>query len=395
MSALTNLPSALNQDQSSSLLPAFDAQLLPDTSWLMPQLVEITHQAALPHLALNWHLECVTSHAVDIREKIKRSFITHRNKGTLTGIKEAIECHGASLVQAILPPAKTYASSPFTKLERRNWDAMHAEMRLIAQQTLGQASGWMLRPYCGATYMLTTDADKRTTPIVIKKTGSVAKQLFIHQAQAQRIYEPSHRGVTAFVHGILPNMLITSTAKDRVYTLGDANQFEEVSSRNYGGLLLHPSIHPVNHDITQFFEKTTTAKRGSLFIGQPIAISFMPKSSRKESYRRIQLLNSSLYANGLRQNRHLGAGRLGMPSHTAELLVAFPVKRYIRAADQFLTGYLIATPTESFNQLTRSIKQACPASNHVFLNTHLYQPILSGTQHIASANLIAGSIKQR
>lgn len=357
--------------------------------------------SALPHLADQFHIRHTVAWRRAELDAVRRGLIKdavrrHRIKGTLAGFDLAASDAECSVVSAITPPAKAFASPSLTKAERNAFVARYPQLRIYRHRTAGQRVGLHCGDTLGRWSAVQSDALLRMLPRAYLWRDGVETELAVIEratktttatAEAVTVTEvaiPGAAGRMSFA-GLFPRFLTVTAAAKRFYRMALTETYLD-SFDTLRRVAADPGLTPI--DVRPDAIAQTGTAQG-VHAGQFVARHLMPSTARDRLYQRLFLFDPDIDVARRTATLHLNAGRLGMPAHHAELAVRIPGKVSRLAASRYLRGYLVATAKTLLTDCLDAMRDMARASDRIALNTTIKRPASAG-ESVLAGSLIAG-----
>lgn len=313
------------------------------------------------------------------------SWRLHRLQGTLAGFKTIAQLVGSSVVSAITPPAKVFATNSLTKDERNAFVSRYPQLRIYPQRTTGQKVGAML--HClhvgDREYPLQTDAALRLAPqaYLYRDGEETALQLVERHIHTERavahtmtdITMPGQAGKIGFC-GRPVSWLAASDAVQRMYRLAVNEPYMDQSES-----LRQQTLSPGMGTITVRYDWIAGqgAEQG-IHAGRFVARYLMPSTARERIYKRYWLFDPRINVSRQTACLHVGAGRLGMPAHHAEMQVRITGKMSAMTTRGHVTGYLCQGDRSRLLDALEAMRRVMRASDRIDIDTAIARPMLAG-----------------
>jgi hypothetical protein len=173
--------------------------------------------------------------------------------------------------------------------------------------------------YLGAAWLVGTDAAERIGERAWLWRDGVETPLPLRAASAGSEREAAlptsvHRAARAYPGAVhLPFFARATDAPRRLYRLRDAGPYHEATVRLRP---VPPGLAPVD---TQYEWTTGPGQGRGLFAGRHLAAHTLDHRAGERLYRRYYLADPAVRPERRGRSTHLGAVRLGLPAHRAEL----------------------------------------------------------------------------
>lgn len=322
------------------------------------------------------------------RYVVSQSVANHRLKGTLQGITNYLALADAKLIDAILPPAKTFLTPKLTEAERAAYLARFPQLRIypyvardntckyahFTSKAFGLSKAFLSDPGSSLTstsFPTITHSYGRYTRVSTLWDRGVETNLTFRNLQ---IENPVNLTAVEYDEVILPGVpsseIFPNTAPKAKQYFGepyDPSHFVRVPRalqlKLDVGKVTYTTINPglglIDVDYENVFQ-VHPAQKGSLFAGRFLPGVNMPKLTLPQSdawrnlFQRWYLLDPTRVPDSRKRYTHLAFTRLGMPVYNAELKVSIPGKAYPREAWRFVSGFL-RDPGETAEQVSDAL----------------------------------------
>lgn len=373
----------------------------------------------LPWLAWGMSVDAWSDDWTD-KEKaavVRSSIKFHRLKGTLAGIREAIRLGGGEYVRIIRPPATFFAAPSLTADEREAFLARYPELRLYWFRQLGERGrGMFLSGDFMSDATAATGSRARFFPMVSDAAARYGKRATIvdHGTEtdlttATRFREEveglavdwtelriKSRARGLFVGGFLVGSLIDHGSKARMYRVAAQSRYVESEDRIHMNTV-KPSMDPVNYDAVPVAlpgQRRGFLLNGSFMSGGWGRGSFPFRSTARDRlFDRLYLFDPERSVESRGRSSHLGAVRLSMPHHEAEVVVKIRERKKPRAFGRFVTGFMIASDHAALHNIMRLMNSARPASVKVSIQTKTVSVATAGIAAKAGG-VFAGQLQE-
>ncbi len=224
-------------------------------------------EEVLDLLAWQFHIEGY-EFAEDIWEKrrlIKEAIGNHRIKGTLAGIKKALELSKARLLRIFTPHHKTFLSLSLSDQDREKWLAKFPELRLVKYAYRGQGRE---NKFFGQAYPYMSDAIIRYGIRAYLKKGSqitpLASLTKIAQAKTKTAFsdvEIKRQGQAfGIFYRLRDKFLMDHDASKRLYRVRLTQEYTDIET-SYKLNILTPSLDPLSVNYKEVREKGQAYKK--------------------------------------------------------------------------------------------------------------------------------------
>ncbi|PZP64494.1 MAG: phage tail protein I [Delftia acidovorans] len=334
------------------------------------------------------------------REVIAKAVRLHHLKGTERGLCEAIEIAGGELIKLVVPPAKTFLSPNTTPEQRAKFLSRYPQLRIYPQRSRGKAKGIFpgsKRGFVEKHYPLASEAFFRALPRAFIWDFGVETELTVLQrryttqtATTEERVDLRQRSKRRKNHYGIPGddriFTLTSTAPKRIFSVHTRTTLEVPGDDKLARRLVMPSLEPINVVADNVRERGVrkTAFAGRAFPGTKRFYGFLQSSRAKERvYRRTYLFDPSRSLQTKGAFTFVGAARLGMPPHNAEITVKLRYKRHRLTLDRFCRGFLIRRPKVELDLLKQAIRSHKRLSDRILLTTKTIAPVTAGNNRRA------------
>lgn len=307
----------------------------------------------------------------------------HRERGTLAGMRRAVEEAGGRIRSIIAPPNKFFLSSTATVAERNAWLARHPEIRLYPRRVRGQREVAML----GSTYLGSGCHAARSTALArsrlratLLKDG-VETELetpsweiaTVNNDAVTEIIIPSRRGHASFL-GTPIRYTAATDASNRRIVLKSVTPYTEKTAK-LGLRSVQPQLEPIDTDGQMIYQRRSAPAKAS-FNGRFARFS-VRLNAEQAIYRRIKLFDPTVPAVRARAASHLGHGRLGMPPHTAHIEVAFYGQRNLKWG-RYCGQPVVKSDQAPLQKLLDNMRLAKRKSDKILVSTKTFRPVKMG-----------------
>jgi hypothetical protein len=376
---------------------------------VLTHLLAETASTALPHLAAGFHLLSSTAWQRAATDEERRWLIEdavrrHGLKGTLAGLRQAAKDAGAELISAITPPAKLYLAKTLTVDERNNFVDRYPQLRIYRRRSNGSAgrTGFVCRHRW--YFPANSDAAIRIMPQAFVWQDGIETELVSTEQPAGGGAEvmtarPGVARYAAFTGRSLACWPAKGDARARIHAMR-INRGAIDQGQSLPRAILIAGLEPIDITPQLVSEKgtATTMIPGTAFAG---AISsrnsgrgyLMPSSAGDRIYQKIALFDPAIAVKSRAVAMHLNHGLLGMPHHTAEIMVS--IKGHMdtnRWCGPFVRGCLAARNHQALTDCLEAMRVYARAADRIGLNTNYYKIIKAGTQQIAGRGQTAGNL---
>lgn len=329
------------------------------------------------------------------REVIAKASRLHHLKGTERGLREAIEIAGGELLKLIVPPAKTFLSPNTTPEQRAKFLSRYPQLRIYPQRSRGKAKGLFPGTHRGFVeryFPLASEAFFRALPRAFIWDYGVETELTVLEkrhttetvASEERI-DLRQRSKRRKNHYGIPGggriFTLASTAPKRIFSIHTRTTLEVPGKDQLARRMVTPSLDPIDivADMVRERGVRKTAVAGRAFAGSKRFYGFLQASRANERvYRRTYLFDPSRSLQAKGAFTFLGAARLGMPAHNAEITVRLRYKRHRLMFDRFCRGFLMSRPKVELDLLKQAIRSHKRLSDRILLTTKTIAPVTAG-----------------
>lgn len=351
-------------------------------------------------------------HSVDIwdrdwdeqkkRNVVARSFELHRQKGTLAGIKLAVDMAGGEVIRAVVPPGKTHLAPNRSEAEMQAFYARHPQLRIYRFRDRGSRVGAIM----GHAYVGTPSSCPRRSDAEIRYGAraflwdqgtetpltTIDRREDIRSTDAVEFVEVRRKGsakggtyVRRFARFGLP-----STAADRLYTIRTSTTYQ-VSEQVLARRDVIPSLQPIDVRVEKVAEQGTRrgVMQGVGFFGDRKCF-LNPSTAATRLYSRTYLHDPERRPEARGRTTHLGVMRLNMPAYTAELLVQVRGRTSRRRFGRYVGGHLMKPDPSRVDRVVEAVRLAKAARDRVLLNFAVTKPVTAG-YGIKAGDLVAGA----
>ena len=371
-----------------------------DVSPVITHDIDRVPASVLPHLADQFHIRHTVAWRrgqtdAERRGLVKAAIARHRVKGTLAGFRLAAQDAGAQLVEAIVPPAKTFAGVALTIEERNAFVARYPQLRLYPQRLNGRKVGAMLIGlYPGASvHPVQSDAELRLAPRAFLFRDGVETPLDVLVREQQtttrlattvtEVRKPGLGRPLAFC-GNVCRWPARSDAKLRIYRLVLESPYQS-QIETLRRVTVSPALSPitVRYDWIAGEGRTTGIHAGRFVSG------YLQRSTAHERiYRRTWLFDPDVDIARRGAMSFCGSSRLSMPAFNAELTVAVQGRLDKRQAGRFVQGFLVRADMTRYQDAFEAMRDVARAADRVGIDTMALKPITAG--NVLAGNASAG-----
>lgn len=329
------------------------------------------------------------------RVVLAKAFRLHRLVGTEQGLREAIEIAGGDLLKLVVPPAKTFLSPNTTPEQRAKFLSRYPQLRIYAQRSRGKAKGIFPGTHRGFVeryFPLASEAFFRALPRAFIWDYGVETELTVLQRRyttetmtSEERIDLRQRSKRRKNHYGIPGgdrvFALKSTAPKRIFSIHTRTTLEVPGQDKLARRVVTPSLDPINivADMVRERGVRKTAVAGRAIAGSKRFYGFLQASRANERvYRRTYLFDPSRSLQAKGAFTFLGAARLGMPAHNAEITVRLRYKRHRLMFDRFCRGFLMSRSKVELDLLKQAIRSHKRLSDRILLTTKTIAPVTAG-----------------
>lgn len=320
-------------------------------------------------------------------------FGDHRIKGTKRAIERYCEYAGSQLLRAITPPGKWFASPHWSKAEREAWLRSLPQVRVWNLKQRGARRRYLFagaptfNSFLDGYFPEQTEArfrlERRADLTLDGVTKAVDADGLGNQVDRVRIRGASRVGL--FLGAVRSSqILVPSTASERIVTFTFAGQ-----PAHGIRFPVRPGLE-VKSVVPELIYEHGSAGLGVFFGGPLNGRYLVPTSAPLRIYSRIAIFDRMAVPPSRKALAFAGAGQLGVPPHTAELLVSIPGRRTRKAFGSFAMGCVVAADRERWNDTFVAIRAAKRLSDHLLVNSKTYRPMRVGSTLLIGGKLEIG-----
>lgn len=342
------------------------------------------------------------------RSVIASALEDHRLKGTLAGIRRYVEYAGGEVVDAIVPPSKSFLSPTFTNTEREAALRALPQIRLHRYRRNSFAEGAFFGDFFGKFFAGGPD-DSDLTPVEFPLEGTAGSRLrdeaiYWHDGIAENVSRARSEIIgnaeVIYLPGVAINgmfggasflgvdFMVPSTATERVYTfrLDKTAESERIIHR----FPIVPKTLTAVNAIPDFVAEHGFAP-ASVFSGEPIGQFFVPSTAVDRIYDVVYLHDKNRPLEQRSAISYLGIDRFGIDPFTAELKIGVPGDRPVWIFDEFSYGFFFDAPKDALDRVLDAVGSAKSARDKVLVNTSTYRQLTIGTSLFIGAPLVIGN----
>jgi phage tail P2-like protein len=364
-------------------------------------------------------------------------------RGSLLGIKTAINAVGYRVKRAIVPPATFYPGKSLTPAERAAFVARFPQLRLypfkpldphpylcfVGKDKLGHhpKNGGFLGPLrkfyltkpepLSKTMRYVTlwdrgvETELTSRHVVMRSAGGYVTTTF------QEVVIPGHTG-TIYYAGqprkyLLPRSHSAAVSKFGIYLGVRGNSAASLIRVPTNGALqlsqakaiyqtIVPDLQPINL-YPEYVADTYTESKYKLFAGSRKVKSYLgpgryliPSNAWRHLYQRWYLWDQTRYPDNRRASVYMGNARFGIPKYTAEVKVEayeYIPKAYFRVGG-FLRGYLRPRSTKVIDKVRRATVAAMALRDTVRIDTKAVRTLQAADAPLADGSFYVGQLIQ-
>ena len=332
------------------------------------------------------------------RAAIRRLWPLHARKGTLGGLRLAVEFAGADIHSITRAPQIIYAAPSLTPDAQRRFLSKHPQLRLYHWRRRRPAVGL----YHGAfihTPLTQNTAWDRFGPraylwdrgVETALTTRVPRRI-AYEGQATEnveIRRPSPIFGGSFA-GLRPLYVRPSSAKNRFYHL-ERNRTFRVETTRLERQTLAPDLAPLTVRADQVAEQ---GRASGFFAGAAIATKtkLRPSMAGDRLYERRYLFDPTRTPEGAGRTRYLRSQRVSFSPRRCEIRIGM---RHLQSRNAmilpgFTRAHLITPDRHIYDFTLRALAQAKPAATQLLLTSTTATPVLAGDA-LASGHLTVGA----
>lgn len=337
------LTPSLRTDQNiHSLVRSFDYGFMKLSDYVFQALIypriDTLRGEVLDLLGWQFHIEGfeLARTEEEKRSLIKRAFEIHSLKGTLAGLKFAIELARGKLLKILLPWDRIYLSKSLTPEERKAFYELYPELRITRIAYRGKTHYKHAKLYTKAYKPYTSDAETRYgIRAYIYRNGKLIetktqeKTVVKEERQAIKVVEIVQKG-TAQGHFGRPKdrFLVDHQARKRLYTLQVPERYTHTEVRTQTKVV-YPSESPLSVYYQMVYEKGKRQK-GQAFICFLQGYT-CPTDAYRRIYKRTYLYDEDVALQLRRAVAFLNSSPIRVPAYNALIKVEAKNKSGIKS----------------------------------------------------------------
>ncbi len=334
-------------------------------------------EEVLDLLAWQFHIEDY-EFAEDIWEKrklIKEFYELHKIKGTVAGIKRALELAKAKPLRIYTPLDKTFLSLSMNDEERKAWFSLFPELRLKRFKARGKGRA---NKFLGDIYPFFSDAPLRFgyRAYYIYKKQVIPLQTFLRLEQEQekiateivQVKEPSiARGI---FYRLQDRFLVDHEARKRIYTLRFTKTYTDVAVEKQIKVIT-PKLTPVTPYWEEICEKGQW-NRKSAFVWS-VAGHTTILDANERIYKRLRVYDEEVIAYSRKPFTFLNEKPIAIPAYHAEVWAEIRGKYLWR-------NFLQELPKTKLTRAIKMLNSYKSVRDKILLNTKTKRvPVADGT----------------
>lgn len=321
------------------------------------------------------------------------SWNTHRQLGTVAGLKSLARFAGSDIVNIITPPAKTYLAARLTKDERNEFLSKYPEIRWFRTLNKGLQQtaftrGQFLGDNTGAScFPALTEA--------VERMGEVA--YFVKNGQQQLIND--YTVATEYDQKIAidikqvripgriknhsfcaqhPLHTVTSDAKKRLFTARLKTAYTD-NNEVLRKTVLNPGLRPIDVRYDRVYQQST--RRGLFTTHSFINQTFYKTTADLRIFKQIKLFDPAIPLEPRGISVHLGGTRLGMPAYHAALKVSIRGNcgRHARGVGGHMGLFLNKQDHSALKNTLAALRSGMSVRDKIIINTQTKKTIQSSS----------------
>ena len=335
-------------------------------------------EEVLDLLAWQFHVEGY-EFAEDIWEKrklIKEFYELHKIKGTVAGIKKALELAKAKPLRIYTPHTKTFLSLSFNDAERKAWYSLFPELRLKRFRAKGKGRA---QRYLGDFYPYFSDAPFRFgyRAYYLYKGQVIPLQTFLRLAREEtkttieivQVREPSK--AKGIFYRLKDRFLVNQEARKRIYTLRIPKTYTDISVEKQIKVITPDYLIPITPYWEEIREKGSW-NRKSAFIW--VLNGYTTELNAEERiYKRLRVYDEEVMAYIRKPFTFLNEKPISIPSFHAEIWAEIRGRYLWR-------NFLQKIPKSKLNGAIRLLNSFKAERDRIALNTKTKSlPVADGT----------------
>ncbi len=328
-------------------------------------------------LAWQFHVEGweFTKNIQEKRKLIKQAIEIHRLKGTLAGIKKALELSKAEFLKAYTPHHETFLSLSLTDSDRERWLEQFPELRLVkyAWKGKGRENKFLekIYPYVSSArtrFGIRAYLRKKSQIIPLvslarltqTKTKTAFKEVEVRkQGQAKGIF-----------YRLLDKFLLDHEAEKRLYRIRLMQEYQEQEVKHQLNILT-PSYEPISVYYREIQEKGQAYKK-AVYLWFLYGHTCFTDAERR-IYKSIRIYDDEIMLKGRKPFTYLNEKPISIPPYNAI------VHAQIRGERRF-TRFLQRQNKERLTSAIRMLAEFKSVRDKVLLDTKTKRvPTADGT----------------